>query len=194
MQILDNGHVSYSGTIRDSSPTINIYQLQRSHCSWSTEAFILKSTEPELLSCLSLSYRASLTLLSCLHLCVLLVSVHIQTCRALMVVSVLLGFIGIIVSVVGMKCTKVGDNNPATKGRIAVSGGALFLLAGRTSARLPSADSVAGGHFTETALEKAAFFFPAVGWKIRPPACKQEVVISEATSEVRCKQGESKDS
>lgn len=42
----------------------------------------------------------------------------------------LLGFIGIIVSVVGMKCTKVGDNNPATKGRIAVSGGALFLLAG----------------------------------------------------------------
>lgn len=51
-----------------------------------------------------------------------------------MVVSVLLGFIGIIVSVVGMKCTKVGDNNPATKGRIAVSGGALFLLAGGISA------------------------------------------------------------
>lgn len=50
-----------------------------------------------------------------------------------MVVSVLLGFIGIIVSVVGMKCTKVGDNNPATKGRIAVSGGALFLLAGGAS-------------------------------------------------------------
>nr|XP_023852294.1 claudin-19-like [Salvelinus alpinus] len=56
--------------------------------------------------------------------------VHIQTCRALMVVSVLLGFIGMIVSVVGMKCTKVGDNNPISKGRIAVSGGALFLLAG----------------------------------------------------------------
>lgn len=55
---------------------------------------------------------------------------HIQTCRALMVVSVLLGFIGIIVSVVGMKCTKVGDNNPSTKTRIAVTGGALFLLAG----------------------------------------------------------------
>lgn len=52
-----------------------------------------------------------------------------------MVVSVLLGFIAIIVSVVGMKCTKVGDNNPATKGRIAVSGGALFLLAGGLSAR-----------------------------------------------------------
>lgn len=55
-----------------------------------------------------------------------------------MVVSVLLGFIGIIVSVVGMKCTKVGDNNPATKGRIAVSGGALFLLAGTTSTIFPN--------------------------------------------------------
>lgn len=51
-----------------------------------------------------------------------------------MVVSVLLGFIGIIVSVVGMKCTKVGDNNPAIKTRIAVTGGALFLLAGTCSA------------------------------------------------------------
>lgn len=59
--------------------------------------------------------------------------VHIQTCRALMVVSVLLGFIAIIVSVVGMKCTKVGDNNPATKTRIAVTGGVLFLLAGGIS-------------------------------------------------------------
>ncbi|KAG7263046.1 hypothetical protein CRUP_036448 [Coryphaenoides rupestris] len=56
--------------------------------------------------------------------------IHIQTCRALMVVAVLLGFISIIVSVVGMKCTKVGDNNPAAKTRIAVSGGALFVLAG----------------------------------------------------------------
>lgn len=67
-----------------------------------------------------------------------LYSVHIQTCRALMVISVLLGFIGIIVSVVGMKCTKVGDNNPATKTRIAVTGGALFLLAGLISAEFCS--------------------------------------------------------
>lgn len=44
----------------------------------------------------------------------------------------LLGFIGIIISVVGMKCTKVGDNNPVTKSRIAVSGGVLFLLAGNS--------------------------------------------------------------
>lgn len=58
--------------------------------------------------------------------------VHIQTCRALMVISVLMGFIAIIVSVVGMKCTKVGDNNPSTKSKIAISGGSLFLLSGET--------------------------------------------------------------
>lgn len=73
-----------------------------------------------------------------------------------MVVSVLLGFIGIIVSVVGMKCTKVGDNNPATKGRIAVSGGALFLLAGGASERLyPFTND---RHLTRT-FHAAAFFF-----------------------------------
>lgn len=108
-------------------------QLECSYCSCDLlKRFVLKSTDQSnpFMSCVSLS---------CLPRRVLLVSVHIQTCRALMVVSVLLGFIGIIVSVVGMKCTKVGDNNPATKGRIAVSGGALFLLAGAISDIFPPA-------------------------------------------------------
>lgn len=47
-----------------------------------------------------------------------------------MVVAVLLGFVGMVLSVVGMKCTRVGDSNPIAKGRVAISGGALFLLAG----------------------------------------------------------------
>ncbi|XP_009643232.2 claudin-19 [Egretta garzetta] len=55
---------------------------------------------------------------------------HIQTSRALMVISLLLGFFGIIVSVVGMKCTKVGEEDPVTKSRIAVAGGVLFVLSG----------------------------------------------------------------
>ncbi|KFQ65299.1 Claudin-19, partial [Pelecanus crispus] len=57
-------------------------------------------------------------------------AVHIQTSRALMVISLLLGFFGIIVSVVGMKCTKVGEEDPVTKSRIAVAGGVLFILSG----------------------------------------------------------------
>lgn len=56
---------------------------------------------------------------------------HIQSARALMVVAVLLGFVAMVLSVVGMKCTRVGDSNPIAKGRIAISGGVLFLLAGQ---------------------------------------------------------------
>nr|XP_031362474.1 claudin-19 isoform X2 [Lonchura striata domestica] len=57
-------------------------------------------------------------------------AVHFQTSRALMVISLLLGFFGIIVSVMGMKCTKVGEEDPITKSRIAVAGGVLFVLSG----------------------------------------------------------------
>lgn len=53
-----------------------------------------------------------------------------------MVVAVLLGFVAMVLSVVGMKCTRVGDSNPTAKGRIAISGGVLFLLAGECP-RLP---------------------------------------------------------
>uniref|UniRef100_A0A8C8W4A0 Claudin n=1 Tax=Peromyscus maniculatus bairdii TaxID=230844 RepID=A0A8C8W4A0_PERMB len=57
--------------------------------------------------------------------------------RALMVVAVLLGFVAMVLSVVGMKCTRVGDSNPIAKGRVAISGGALFLLAGECPASYP---------------------------------------------------------
>ncbi|XP_014452664.1 claudin-19 [Alligator mississippiensis] len=65
-----------------------------------------------------------------LHDSLLSLDVHIQTSRALMVVAILLGFLGIIVSVAGMKCTKVGDENPVAKSRIAIAGGILFILSG----------------------------------------------------------------
>ncbi|XP_071431575.1 claudin-19 isoform X4 [Pithys albifrons albifrons] len=77
-----------------------------------------------------------------LHDSLLSLDVHIQMSRALMVISLLLGFFGIIVSVVGMKCTKVGEEDPVTKGRIAVAGGVLFVLSGMNLALL---SSLAGG-------------------------------------------------
>ncbi|KAB0402057.1 hypothetical protein E2I00_001185 [Balaenoptera physalus] len=49
--------------------------------------------------------------------------------RALMVVAVLLGFVAMVLSVVGMKCTRVGDNNPIAKGRVAIAGGLCTLTA-----------------------------------------------------------------
>lgn len=60
-------------------------------------------------------------------------AVHFQTSRALMVISLLLGFFGIIVSVMGMKCTKVGEEDPVTKSRIAVAGGVLFIFSGKAA-------------------------------------------------------------
>ncbi|NWR91998.1 CLD19 protein, partial [Furnarius figulus] len=68
-----------------------------------------------------------------LHDSLLSLDVHIQTSRALMVISLLLGFFGIIMSVVGMKCTKAGEEDPVTKSRIAVAGGVLFILSGLCS-------------------------------------------------------------
>ncbi|XP_053941817.1 claudin-19 [Cuculus canorus] len=65
-----------------------------------------------------------------LHESLLSLDVHIQTTRALMVISLLLGFFGVVVSVVGMKCTKVGESDPVTKGRVAVAGGVFFILSG----------------------------------------------------------------
>ncbi|XP_015274151.1 PREDICTED: claudin-19 isoform X1 [Gekko japonicus] len=65
-----------------------------------------------------------------LHESLLSLDVHLQTSRALMVVSILMGFVGLIVGVIGMKCTKVVDENPVTKSWIAVLGGVFFVLAG----------------------------------------------------------------
>ncbi|XP_061073399.1 claudin 15-like b [Conger conger] len=58
---------------------------------------------------------------------------YVQACRALMIVALLLGLIGIIVSLLGLKCTKIGSASKEAKGKIALTGGALFLLSGLCS-------------------------------------------------------------
>ncbi|KAJ8280567.1 hypothetical protein GJAV_G00056340 [Gymnothorax javanicus] len=58
---------------------------------------------------------------------------YVQACRALMIISLLLGLIGIIVSLLGLKCTKIGSASNEVKGKIALTGGALFLLSGLSS-------------------------------------------------------------
>ncbi|KAM6933370.1 claudin-19-like [Xenentodon cancila] len=56
--------------------------------------------------------------------------VHLQTCRALMILSLLLGLAAIIVSILGLKCTKIGRTSEQVKDQIALSGGILFILSG----------------------------------------------------------------
>ncbi|KAM6988255.1 claudin-1-like isoform 1-T2 [Tautogolabrus adspersus] len=56
--------------------------------------------------------------------------VHLQMCRALMILSLLVGLASIIVSVLGLKCTKIGRTSEHVKEQIALAGGILFILSG----------------------------------------------------------------
>uniref|UniRef100_A0A8C3S8K4 Uncharacterized protein n=1 Tax=Chelydra serpentina TaxID=8475 RepID=A0A8C3S8K4_CHESE len=60
---------------------------------------------------------------------------YLQACRALMITALALGFLAVLSSAVGMKCTRVADGNPAAKGKMATAAGCLFILAGTRSAR-----------------------------------------------------------
>nr|XP_005997983.1 PREDICTED: claudin-15 [Latimeria chalumnae] len=55
---------------------------------------------------------------------------YIQACRALMITGLLLGFFGALLGMVGLKCTKVAEDRPEAKGKIAAAGGICFILAG----------------------------------------------------------------
>jgi len=54
----------------------------------------------------------------------------LQTCRALMIAAIGLGFLGILLSVLGMKCTSVGASNHKAKARTALLGGLMLGVAG----------------------------------------------------------------
>ncbi|XP_038153625.1 claudin-19-like [Cyprinodon tularosa] len=55
---------------------------------------------------------------------------HLQACRALMIMSLIIGLASIIISVLGLKCTKIGRTSEKVKEQIALSGGILFILSG----------------------------------------------------------------
>ncbi|KAK5868162.1 hypothetical protein PBY51_009201 [Eleginops maclovinus] len=56
--------------------------------------------------------------------------VHLQVCRALMILSLMLGLASSIVSVLGLKCTRIGRTSESAKEKIALTGGCLFILSG----------------------------------------------------------------
>uniref|UniRef100_A0A8C3NRJ5 Claudin n=1 Tax=Cyanoderma ruficeps TaxID=181631 RepID=A0A8C3NRJ5_9PASS len=58
---------------------------------------------------------------------------HVQACRALMIASILLGFLAAVVSLLGMKCTNIGLSDEDGKMKFTVTGGFLFILAGLCS-------------------------------------------------------------
>ncbi|NWX54899.1 CLD19 protein, partial [Promerops cafer] len=58
---------------------------------------------------------------------------HIQACRALMITSILLGFVAAVLSLLGMKCTNIGLSDEDGKMKFTVTGGFLFILGGLCS-------------------------------------------------------------
>ncbi|KAJ8342971.1 hypothetical protein SKAU_G00328990 [Synaphobranchus kaupii] len=60
----------------------------------------------------------------------LALSGYIQASRALMIAAVVMGSFGILMTLVGMQCSKAGGENYVLKGRIAGTGGVFFLLQG----------------------------------------------------------------
>ncbi|XP_024908324.1 claudin 15-like a isoform X2 [Cynoglossus semilaevis] len=56
--------------------------------------------------------------------------VHVQACRALMIMALLLGLGAMVVSLLGVKCIRIGSTTDQTKARMAVTGGVLNILSG----------------------------------------------------------------
>ncbi|XP_034534535.1 claudin 15-like a [Notolabrus celidotus] len=55
---------------------------------------------------------------------------HVQACRAMMIISLLLGLGCMIVSLLGLKCIKIGSTTDQSKAKIATTGGILSILGG----------------------------------------------------------------
>lgn len=66
-----------------------------------------------------------------LHIFCCLPTGYIQASRALMIASIVFGTFGLVATLAGMQCSKIGGENYVLKGRIAAIGGVFFLLQGK---------------------------------------------------------------
>lgn len=58
---------------------------------------------------------------------------HVQACRALMILALVLSLLAMVVSIFGLRCTKVGSSDESTKGKMALAGGLVFIFGGLSS-------------------------------------------------------------
>ncbi|XP_061579418.1 claudin-10-like [Cololabis saira] len=66
------------------------------------------------------------------HHTILQLAGYIQACRALMIAAICFGFLGSVLALVGMKCTKIGGSDQS-KAKIACSAGVVFIISGLCS-------------------------------------------------------------
>lgn len=57
-------------------------------------------------------------------------SVFLHVCRALAIVSVILGFWGALLTLIGMKCTKIGGSE-LVNARVTLAAAFIYMLSGR---------------------------------------------------------------
>ncbi|XP_073673950.1 claudin-10-like [Garra rufa] len=55
---------------------------------------------------------------------------HVQACRALMIIGLVLGLLGVILAIMGLKCTKLGSTSEESKGKVSLTAGVFFILSG----------------------------------------------------------------
>ncbi|XP_045731579.1 claudin-15 isoform X1 [Mirounga angustirostris] len=55
---------------------------------------------------------------------------YIQACRALMITAIFLGFLGLFLGMVGLRCVNIGSMELSRKAKLAAAAGALHILAG----------------------------------------------------------------
>ncbi|KAM6157207.1 claudin-15 [Erethizon dorsatum] len=60
----------------------------------------------------------------------LALSGYIQGCRAFMITAILLGFLGLFLGMLGLRCITIGSVALSTKVKLAATGGTLHILAG----------------------------------------------------------------
>lgn len=60
----------------------------------------------------------------------LALSGYIQACRALMITGILLGFLGLFLGMLGLRCTNIGSIELSRKAKLAATAGALHILSG----------------------------------------------------------------
>lgn len=59
----------------------------------------------------------------------------LQAVRALMIVGIVLGVIGILVSIFALKCIRIGSMDDSAKAKMTLTSGVLFIISGKH--RLP---------------------------------------------------------
>lgn len=79
---------------------------------------------------------------------------YIQASRALMIASIVFGTLGIVATLSGMQCSKIGGENYLLKGRIATIGGVFFLLQGSRNGGGAHTESMFLEHLTNTPGEQ----------------------------------------